>query len=142
LDLVDASFVELVRRLLKSLFFAAPAPERASDFEELSASLKRCPDTEPQLFAMCSGSSSQVRRGLMPGCKQPQGQIVIQISRLQMYLNPWHFVCAGRGFEWGLATPLAQGIATFGMGLMAPDEKFSVFSFRFSVSCGWPIRTG
>jgi hypothetical protein len=30
--------------------FRCPAPKGAADFEELAASLKRCPDTKPELF--------------------------------------------------------------------------------------------
>jgi hypothetical protein len=35
---------------LTALDLLCPAPKGASDFEELAASLKRCPDTNPEFF--------------------------------------------------------------------------------------------
>jgi hypothetical protein len=36
---------------LTALDLLYPAPKGASDFEELAASLKRCPDTNPEFFS-------------------------------------------------------------------------------------------
>jgi hypothetical protein len=56
--------------------------------------------------------------------EQPQGQLVIQISKLQMYLNPRYFACAEEGWESRASLPLAQKIATFKMRLL-PVEAVS-----------------
>jgi len=41
----------MMQALAEKLGFRCPAPKGASDFEELTASLKRCPDTKREFFS-------------------------------------------------------------------------------------------
>jgi len=45
--------------LLTGPGFRYPAPKGASDFEELTASLKRCPDTKREFFGNASGAEAE-----------------------------------------------------------------------------------
>src|SRR6266852_1238577 len=51
LILGGAAVYRMMWALAEKLGFRCPAPKGASDFEELTASLKRCPDTKREFFS-------------------------------------------------------------------------------------------